>query len=65
VKRAFACLAVALAVVLGANGCHYGYPHACDKHGGIRSVIKSVYICEDGKHVGAGWLMLHHRTVAP
>jgi len=47
------------AVLLALTGCDYGYPHACDGHGGTRVVIKGVYYCRDGSFIGSGWLWLH------
>lgn len=51
--------AVAIITALSVTGCDYGYPHACDGHGGTRAVLKGVYYCHDGSVIGAGWLWLH------
>jgi len=63
-KRAVT-LASVLIAALTLAGCQHKYPHACDNHGGIHSVIKGIYYCNDGTSIGGGWLWLHHETVAP
>jgi hypothetical protein len=59
IRAAVAALVAAAAVVLALTGCDYGYPHACDGHGGTRIVFKGIYYCHDGSMIGAGWLWLH------
>jgi hypothetical protein len=50
---------LAVIVALTATGCSFGYPHACDGHGGTRGLIKGIYYCHDGSTIGSGWLWLH------
>jgi hypothetical protein len=50
---------IAAAIPLLLAGCSYGYPHACDGHGGTRVYVKGLYWCHDGSKIGAGWLLLH------
>lgn len=54
-----AALIGAAVLALSLAGCSYGYPHACDGHGGTRVVIKGIYYCDDGSSIGAGWLFFH------
>jgi hypothetical protein len=57
--RILAVLVLAGAALLALTGCHVGYPHACDGHGGTRVVLKGIYYCHDGSTIGGGWLWLH------
>jgi hypothetical protein len=59
VIRLLARLTAAIAITLALAGCHAGYPHACDGHGGTRGVLKGTYYCHDGSSIGGGWLWLH------
>ncbi len=58
-------LALIVAAVLAMAGCQYGYPHACDNHGGERWYSKGIHTCNDGTIVGDAWLALHHKEAAP
>src|SRR6266705_2302264 len=42
-RRILAALALAGAALLALAGCTFGYPHACDGHGGTRVVLKGIY----------------------
>jgi hypothetical protein len=57
--RVVAGLAVIVVAALVLTGCSFGYPHACDGHGGTRVVLKGIYYCHDGSSIGGGWLWLH------
>ena len=57
--RILAAITVPAAALLALAGCSYGYPHACDGHGGTRGLIKGIYYCHDGSTIGSGWLFFH------
>ena len=57
--RILAVLVLAIAALLALAGCSFGYPHACDGHGGTRGMLKGTYYCHDGSSIGGGWLWLY------
>lgn len=59
IGRVAAAVALAVFAALALAGCHSGWPHACDGHGGTRGYVKGLYVCHDGSTIGAGYLLAH------